>query len=125
MRRLFTFLVLLLATGAAHAQNVCEVIGGASIVADDGTFLGRIENEYSSNSVLNEYGNHGDRYSRTSIWNEYGNYGGEYSKQSPFNPYTNTPPMIIKNGQVIGYLSVNRNLRNTLNPYVLKTCQYY
>ena len=108
----------------AMAQNVCSVISGASVVAKDGTFLGRIENSYSSNSILNEYGNYGSKYSRTSIWNEYGSYGGEYSAQSPFNKYTSTPPMIIKNNSVIGFLSVNTSLRSALNPYVLKTCGF-
>lgn len=125
MRWMLLLVALLFAPCLVQAQSVCDVIAGSSIVANDGTFLGQIESQYSTNSVLNEYGNHGGPYSAKSIWNEYGTYGGEYSAQSPFNPYSNTPPMVIKNGQVIAFLTVNRSMRGALNPYVLKTCEFY
>ena len=128
MRRSFIFGTLLALQSAASlvfAQNVCGVLAGSSIVAKDGTFLGQIENPFSTRSTLNEYGTYGGHYSAKSIWNEYGTYGGEYSAQSPFNPYSSTPPMVIKNNQVIAYLTVNQSMRGSLNPYVLKTCQFY
>jgi hypothetical protein len=116
--------LFLLACGPANAGDVCQTIAGAVIVANDGTFLGKIESEYSSDSVLNEYGSYGSKYSATSIWNDYGSYGGKYSSQSPFNPYTTTPPVIIQGGQVLGYLTVNRALRG-LNPYAMRSCSFY
>lgn len=115
---------LTLSSSSVSAQDVCAAILSAKLVADDGTYLGTIENSYSANSVLNEYGSYGSEYSGTSIWNEYGNYGGKYSKQSPFNEYSSTPPMIIKGGKIIGYLSANRSMSGALNPYVLKSCDF-
>lgn len=124
MKRACLILVLSSVAFLSQAQSACEVIAGASLVANDGTFIGRFDSEYASDSLLNEYGNYGSKYSGTSIWNEYGQYGGEYSAQSPFNVYSSTPPMIIKDGQVIGYLTVNTAISNSLNPYVTKTCQF-
>ncbi|GAA0613229.1 hypothetical protein [Paenochrobactrum glaciei] len=105
-----------------HAQSLCQQISGANIVAQDGTFLGNVSSQFDSKSVLNEFGTHGSEFSGQSIWNEFGSYGGKFSDKSPFNEFSSTPPMIIKNGRVIGYLSVQR-ASNTLNPYILKTCK--
>ena len=117
-------LLAALTFGAANAQSVCEIVAGGTVIADDGTLLGRLTNSYSSDSILNAYGTNGSKYSSDSIWNEYGTYGGKYSNQSPFNEYTSTPPMIIKNGRPIARLTVNKSLKGALNPYVLKTCEF-
>ncbi len=125
MRSIIWLSALLFAPGVAQAQSVCQAIAGASIVADDGTYLGRIESQYATESVLNEYGSYGSQYASKSIWNQYGSYGGEYASQSPFNPYTSTPPMIIKDGRVIAFLSINQSKSGALNPYVIKSCTFY
>ncbi len=109
----------------APANNVCAVIAGATIVASDGKYLGKITNQYDLDSILNDYGSYGGTYSATSIWNKYGSYGGEYSVNSPFNELSSSPPRIVKDGSIIGYLSVNQNLANSLNPYVIKSCKFY
>lgn len=112
-------------SGTSAADGVCSAIAGASIIADDGEYLGAFVNKYDAKSTLNEYGQYGGAYSAKSIWNEYGQYGGKYSAKSPFNPYTPTPPIIVKGGKAIAYLSVNKNLSNALNPYVAKSCEFY
>lgn len=124
MRWTFLCFALAAVSGVVSAQDVCQAIFGAKIVADDGTFLGTIESAYDSDSVLNEYGQHGSQYGSDSIWNEYGQYGGKYATNSPFNEYSSRPPMIIKSGQIIGYLTVNRSKSGALNPYVLKSCDF-
>jgi hypothetical protein len=124
---MFKYILLvasLLVYGQAHAQDLCQIVAGATLVADDGKFLGRLTNSYSSDSILNEYGTHGSQYSSESIWNEYGTYGGQYSSQSPFNPYTSTPPLLIKGGKAIARLTVNKNLGGALNPYIVKSCEF-
>ena len=109
----------------AFAQNVCQYVAGAKVVADDGKFLGTIESKYSGDSIFNEYGTFGSKYSGDSIWNEYGTYGGKYSSSSPFNDYTSSAPMLIKNNQVIARLTTNRYLQGAVNPYALKGCTFY
>lgn len=91
---------------------------GASIVAADGTTLGRISRDrYAQDSIANTYGPFGGQYSPTSIFNKYGQYGGQYSQYSPFNPYSTTPPRVIRNNQVLGYLTVNKYIAgNRIDP---------
>lgn len=122
--KIFATILVALACTVANAQSACDIIAGGTVIADDGTLLGRLTNSYSADSILNEYGTHGSAYSDKSIWNEYGTYGGKYSNQSPFNEYTSTPPTIIKNGRAIARLTVNKYLRGALNPYVVKTCDF-
>ena len=115
----------LCASAVVHAQDLCQIISGATVVADVGKFLGKVASEYSSDSILNEYGTHGSQYSSDSIWNQYGAYGGAYSSLSPFNQYTSTPPVLVKGGKVIARLTANKNLRGAVNPYVIKSCDFY
>jgi hypothetical protein len=123
--RFFVYLLLWVIAAPAQAQDICQFVANAAIVAHDGKYLGRISNQYSADSVLNEYGAYGSEYSADSIWNEYGQYGGEYSINSPFNPYTSTPPVLIKNGKAIAYLTANTSLRPAMDPHELKTCDFY
>jgi hypothetical protein len=96
---------LILLAVSLHAINIGEL----RIIAEDGTFLGSFENEYSSNSIYNKYGNYGSKYSATSIFNKYGNYGGDYSNLSPFNRYASKPPGLYdRSGNFYGTLSVNK-----------------
>jgi hypothetical protein len=108
-----------------HAQDLCQIISGASIIANDGKFIGKLTSQYSSDSILNEYGTHGSQYSSESIWNQYGTYGSAYSPLSSFNQYASTPPVLVKGGRVIAYLSTNKSLGGAVNPYVVKTCQFF
>ena len=128
MRATLVFALLMTVTvlsTPARSQNICQIVAGAVIVADDGKYLGRISNKYDSESVLNEYGTYGSKYSSESIWNEYGAYGGAYSSLSPFNQYTSSPPKLLKNGRAIAHLTVNRYLQAALSPHYLKTCEFY
>lgn len=124
MRGLLISLLVLCVPAAGRAQDLCSVVAGASVIADDGEFLGKITTSSSSQSIFNEYGSFGSEYGAKSIWNSYGKYGGEYSRQSPFNKYTSTPPALVKGGEVIGYLTVNRSIRGAVNPFLLKSCDF-
>jgi hypothetical protein len=112
----------------AFAQDFTELVDilrGAQILAqnDENTYLGKLVNKYDSQSIFNEYGEYGSKYSSGSIWNEYGSFGGKYSSDSPFNKYTSTPPMIIKKGKVIGYLTTNKNIEGNISPNLLKAIE--
>jgi sporulation protein YlmC with PRC-barrel domain len=89
---------------------------GASIFAEDGTFLGVIsKNTLDQKSISNVFGEFGSPYSNTSIFNEYCPYGGQYGQMSPFNLYTTTPPKIIRDRNFIGYLTVNSYITNKID----------
>ncbi len=107
-----------------NAQDICEIIDGAKVIADDGEYLGKICSAFDSESIINEFGTYGNEFNSNSIWNEFGTYGNEFSNLSPFNEFTNTPPMIIKNGNIIGYLTKNRGLKNAVDPHILLSCEF-
>jgi len=106
----------------AHAQDVCGTLNGAIIVAQDSsnTVMGRIANSFDSGSIFNEFGTYGSEFSSESIWNEFSTFGNKFNSDSPFNEFSSSPPMIIKGGKVIGYLSTNRNIRGSISPNLLK-----
>ena len=104
-KKLILFLLLPLLVSSVFAVSLSEL----RIVAEDGTFLGTFENEYSKNSIYNEYGTYGSKYSTNSIFNRYGNYGSDYSDYSPFNKYaSNAPWLMDRKGKYYGCLSVNK-----------------
>jgi hypothetical protein len=83
---------------------------GAKIIANDGTFLGKIGSEFDSKSIFNEFSNYGSEFSGKSIFNEFGQYGSEFSSLSPFNEFTSTPPKIITSTGKWLYLTANTSL---------------
>lgn len=106
----------------AKAEEVCGIVQGAVLIAqdDNNTYLGKITNSYDSDSIFNEYGTYGSEYNSESIWNQYATFGGDYSNYSPSNAYTSTPPMIIKNKKLVGYLSANKSINTSISPNLLK-----
>ncbi|MGO4952047.1 hypothetical protein [Paenibacillus sp. DRB1-1] len=90
------------------------------LIAADGTYLGTLGSKYDTYSIYNTYGDYGSQYSNTSIWNIYGQYGGTYSQYSPFNKYTSSPPILFYKDQGVGYFTVNKYLKHTINPYTLE-----
>lgn len=118
--------IALVAPAAAFGQDLCSVLSGAVIIAQDSehTYLGRISSKYDGDSIFNDYGPHGGKYSSESIWNEYSQFGGQYSSYSPFNEYTSQPPMIIKDREILAYLTVSKYMNGAVSPYLLKArCQ--
>ena len=106
----------------ALSIKVHERFDGASIIANDGeqTFLGKIGSAVAGDSIFNEFGRYGSEFSTMSIWNEFGSYGSEFATHSPFNEFTSSPPLIVKNGKVLGYLTVNEVMQGAVDPGWLK-----
>jgi hypothetical protein len=102
----------------AAQPAACATLTGARVISEDGKFLGTIESRYDSDSVFNKYGK-GSRYDSDSIWNKYGDYGSEYASNSAMNPYSSSPPMLIKNRQVVGVLSKNKYVEGSIDPVLL------
>ena len=122
------FITLFFTCLSAQANQLCSAVDGAVVIAQDGsnTFLGKIINSYDSDSIFNEYGTYGNEYSGSSIWNEFSTFGNEFNIHSPFNEFSSSPPMIIKNRQIIGYLSSNKSMANAVSPKLLKAvCEGY
>lgn len=127
MRVLFTlisgFLAAALLVGFARAdEEICALLGGSKLIAqdDENTYLGKITSSFDSDSIFNEFGTYGSEFNSKSIWNEFGTFGSEFSAVSPFNNLSSKPPMIVKGGKIIGYLSANKNIKNSITPNLLK-----
>lgn len=76
---------------------------------DHKTYLGCLNcSQYATDSVFNQYGQHGSRYAFESIWNHYGEYGSAYSTYGVCNAYASDPPVIVDNsGNYYGRLTLN------------------
>lgn len=103
---------------AGSSAAACAQITGAKVISDDGTFLGTVSSHYDGDSIFNKYGK-GSKYATESVWNKYGTYGSEYSMQSTMSKFTSTPPMLIKDGHVIGYLTRNKMIEGAVDPVIL------
>tara|TARA_B100001142_G_C14319021_1_gene649671 strand:- start:692 stop:1090 length:399 start_codon:yes stop_codon:yes gene_type:complete len=94
----------------------CYELEGAKVIAEDGTYLGKLDDSYDSDSIYNEYSNHGSEYDSDSIWNEYSEYGSDYSSQSPFNDYASEPPVLLKDGEIVGKLTTDSYEYQAVDP---------
>lgn len=106
----------------AKAEEICDLIKGSTLISQDekNTYLGKIVNQYDSKSIFNEYGSYGNEYSPESIWNTYSSHGSDFSSYSANNPYAASPPMIVKSGKILGYLSANKRIDSSVSPNILK-----
>jgi hypothetical protein len=110
-RRALTFLASLI-----RLQQLNE-LQGCTLVAEDGTFLGRISRDHSDpESLATATGEYGSPFAEHSIFNAAGRYGSSGSDFSPFHPTTRHPPRILREGEVLGYLSVNPQLPDRIHP---------
>lgn len=106
-----------------NAQTFCFQVQGAWIVAQDGQPLGRVANEFASDSIFNEFGEYGSEYSQNSIFNEYGTYGSPYSSMSAFNDFAMKPPLLVIDGNGVAFVTTNSSMPDAVNPYALMSCK--
>lgn len=108
---------------AAARPTTCEAFDQARVVSHEGDFLGILAGQDEATSIYNTHGAYGSRYSGTSIWNPTSNFGGPYANQSAFNDSTSTPPMLLKDGKIVGRLTKNKYVAGGVDPVALKlTC---
>jgi len=117
---LLTLLFIIVGVPASRAQASLDFLEGASIVADDGQFLGIVsQNSLNADSISNDLGKYGSSLSSTSIFNTISKYGSELSPLSPFNNLTTTPPKIRTKDNRWAYLTTNETLTPRLSPYTV------
>jgi hypothetical protein len=99
-----------------HAEDRCR-FEGAMIIADDytNTYLGSVGSKSDAESVFNEEGSYGSATSLDSVWNTKGIFGSEHSIYSARNPRTPSPPMLMKDGMVVAYLTDNLSIRDGIS----------
>lgn len=91
------------------------------IVAADNSFLGVVNNnQFHRDSICNQFGKYGSEFSSVSIFNKFGNYGGEFSPNGAYNPNARKPPMLVSNGEFLGFITKNRNVPHRVDPDILR-----
>lgn len=90
---------------------------GSQLRTPSGIFLGNVNrNKFDINSLTNQFGKYGNRFAPESIFNKFSQYGSPYGTESPYNKFSTTPPVFVKNGESIGYLTVNEYLTPRVGP---------
>ena len=106
--KLFIALSFLILTISANAESKIMLFGDS----DYKKYLGCLNcSKFSSDSIHNEFGQHGSKFSTISINNQFGQYGSQFSQLSPCNAYATNPPAIVDDtGNFYGYLTLNKFL---------------
>jgi hypothetical protein len=106
------------------SPGICGQVAGDSVIANDGTYLGRLTAPTDAESVYNPLGAYGSQTGAQSIYNGNGTYGSLFSLKSPWNPYTSTPPTLVKNSVTIGAFTLNRLLSPRVSPSYPEYCTF-
>lgn len=109
---------------AAGGASLCFTIAGASVVAYDGTYLGRLAGKFDQQSIYNQFGQYGSKFQSLSIYNPFGTYGSQFSSLSAFNKLASTPPVLVKNGTPIAYFTINTLKTPYVHPGYAESCNF-
>lgn len=121
-------MVLLMASTNSYAQITCSILDGASVYSNEAQsrYLGFFGNSSATESIMNKIGTYGSQISPSSVRSQIGMYGSTVSILSANSSLTSTPPMIIKNNQLIGYLTVNRLIQGGVSLAVIdSSCTFF
>ena len=102
-----------LSIAALADWKLAQGLQGCSVLAqnDQQTFLGVLDfNGRDINSIFNDAGLHGSSVGIESIWKEVGLYGSEVGLYSARNGLCLKPPVIVKQNQIVGHLTINKLL---------------
>jgi len=122
------FFSLIFILPAQVSALTCQDLDGAYVYSQELTpvYLGFFGGQFSSESIINEYGTYGSPYSSLSVRNEYGTYGSPYSTYSANNDYTSYPPEIYKYGVLIGHLTTNSIITDGVSLAAIDvSCTFY
>jgi uncharacterized protein YjdB len=114
--------VTVVAAGGTPIPLTCAGVAGGQIYAQNGQYLGRLTNQFDSQSILNTFGSYGSQFSSTSIYNTFSQYGSQFSSLSAYNPFTSTPPQLYVSGQFAAYVTKNTIKTPRIDPDALRSC---
>ena len=95
---------------------------GAAVFSDQKppVYLGLVADEFVPESIFNIFEKYGSEFNPMGIWNTFGTYGSSFSYYSPFNMFAPNPPVIVKDGKIIGRLTINNQIADSVDPNWLK-----
>jgi len=107
----------------SFANTFCNNLNWASIIANDGTYLWELSsNTISDNSIANTIGSYWSSIRSDSILNTIWTYWRTISTQSPRNKITTDAPTIVKDGEIIGKLTINTMVSKNIDPLQALLC---
>lgn len=90
---------------------------GLYLVGNDGQLKGCIScNEYSGDSIWNNFSTYGNEFNSESLWNDFGTYGNEFNSNSPWNQYGQGMKIVDLDGNFYGYFTINSYSNQTRVP---------
>lgn len=97
------------AKAGAITDLTCGNLDGARIVSqeDAPVYLGFFGGRLANDSIYNTLGPYGSNLSSTSVRNNLGRYGSSTSAESAQNNLALRPPLIVRDGFVVGILTTN------------------
>lgn len=102
------------ADSATNSNNgiACADVDGASVFSqqDSPVYLGFMGSSFALNSINNTFGSFGSQFGSSSIRNQFSIYGSQFGQYSATNSFSLSPPVLVKNGKVLAFLSTNASL---------------
>jgi hypothetical protein len=108
MRALAAIVLVAALPTCAQAQSLgCADLNGAYVVSQESPprYLGFFGSRFATESIMNEFGTFGSRFNNLSVRNTFGPYGSSFAPFSATNRFTTTPPLIVRSGQFLAFLS--------------------
>jgi hypothetical protein len=99
-------------TNTSSNSITCADISGASVFSQEDTpmYLGFVGSNFASDSINSKYGTFGNSLGPYSVRNSYIKYGSSSGLYSANSNYALYPPVIVKKGKSIAFLSTNSAL---------------
>jgi hypothetical protein len=93
---------------------------GATIIAGDGEFIGRLSNDrFDAKSLGNKFGDYGSKFDPKSLLNKFSEYGSRIGNFSAFDRNAGKPPVVLLGGKAVAYLTRNPSVRPRVDPYAV------
>jgi hypothetical protein len=116
--------IIVTSGGIGGISLTCAGVAGGQVYAADGQYLGRLTNQFDSQSILNTFGLYGSQFSSTSMFNSFGRYGSQFGSLSAYNPFASTPPQLYVSGQFAAYVTKNTTKNPRVDPDALRSCPF-
>lgn len=111
-------------SGTGSIPLTCSGLAGGQVFGADGQYLGRLTNQFDSQSILNTFGQYGSQFSSTSMYNTFSSYGSAFSSLSAYNTLASSPPLLFVGSQFAAYVSKNTIKTPRVDPDALHACAF-
>lgn len=116
--------ITVVSASAGVIPLTCTGLAGGLVYGYDGQYLGRLTNQFDTQSILNQFGAYGSQFSSTSMYNQFSQYGSQFASFSAYNQFANTPPQLYVSGRFAAYVTKNQFKPPSVDPTALRSCAF-